>query len=76
MSPNDHATTDEREIARAAGYKAFEANQPRAPFSSEAIRELIGDTEVGAIRTRELFMAYTDGFDEAADEWIRKAKII
>lgn len=76
MSPNDHSTTDEREIAHAAGYKAFEANQPRSPFSSQEIRDLIGDSKVGCPRTRELFMAYTDGFDEAAEEWIRKARIV
>lgn len=67
-----HATPDELTVARLAGYNAYFANESRAPSLSGTVRDLLGSMPVGSPRTRELFMAYTDGFDEAADQWMKE----
>lgn len=74
-SVNDHATDAERRIAYEAGYLAFGNDESRAPSLSETMRTLIGSTPVGAPRTRELFIAYTDGFDQAGIDWLERTTV-
>lgn len=54
-------------LANAEGYAAYNENRSAAPALSAVIQAMIADMKVGT-GAADVFQAFTDGFNQAADE--------